>query len=201
MPFKTIRGAVASDANVAVPLLFDAAKHLLSEVFGLGCPKKARAYLRDAWHKGVGQYGFANHSVLEIDGSVKGLISSWHDQLPEDFDRCTLNSIIDFHGIDEALQVVLRSQHFLAVIDPPTRSEMAIGHVSVVEDARRQGAGRALVEHRALQAKKLNKRALVLNCENNNTKALGFYKALGFVATRSNESFTHMVKTLSNTNP
>ena len=114
-----IRNAKKDDGSIAVPLLFNAGKHLLTEVFGQGDQQVALDYLLSAWKKGGGQYGFENHWVAEYNGEVTGLVSCWHDRLPENFDRETLSSIVEHYGIDDALEIVMRSQQYLAVLEAP----------------------------------------------------------------------------------
>lgn len=193
---NVIRNAVLDDGNVTVPLLFNAGKQLLTEVFGMGDSDKALAYLYSAWNKGGGQYGYENHWVAESDGKVTGLISCWHDNLPEDFDRTTLSSIVDFYGIDDALEIVLRSQRYLAILETPMFTELGIGHLAVTAEARRKGVGTALIEFMELRARTLKKNAIVLNCESANSVAVNFYKSQGFGVHRDNGSFKQMIKAL-----
>lgn len=162
----------------------------------MGDPDKALVYLYSAWDKGGGQYGYENHWVAESEGEITGLISCWHDRLPEDFDRTTLSSIVDFYGIDEALEIVLRSQRYLAVLEAPMFTELGIGHLAVSENARRKGVGTALIEFMELRARTMKKNAVVLNCEAANHEAVKFYKSQGFGVHRDNGSFLQLIKAL-----
>lgn len=193
---SVIRNARKDDGRIAVPLLFNAGKQLLTDVFGDGDPDVAYEYLLSAWSKGSGQYGFENHWVADVDGEVTGLISCWHDRLPANFDRDTLSSIVEHFGIDNALECVLRSQHYLAVLEAPLFTELGIGHLAVAPATRRNGYGSLLIEFMEVKAREMKKNALVLNCEVGNEVALAFYKRLGFGVHRSNDKFIQMIKAL-----
>merc|ERR1712000_495534 len=153
---------------------------LLTEVFGQGDQQVALDYLLSAWKKGGGQYGFENHWVAEYNGKVTGLVSGWHDRLLEHF------------GIDDALDIVMRSQQYLAVLEAPLFTELGIGHLAVSPDARRQGTGSALIEFMEVKARAMKKNALVLNCEIANKGAIAFYQRLGFGEHRTNDQFVQM---------
>ncbi|NVK55823.1 MAG: GNAT family N-acetyltransferase [Alteromonadaceae bacterium] len=191
-----IRNAEKDDGSVAVQLLFNAGQYLLTEVFGMGDPDTAVDYLMSAWDKGGGQYGYKNHWVAETNGEVTGLISCWHDRLPEDFDRITLASVVDHFGIDNALEIVMRSQRFLALLETPLFTELGLGHVAVAKSARRKGIGTALINFMELKGRNMKKNALVLNCSLKNHGAIAFYKNLGFGIHRTNDHFVQMIKGL-----
>ena len=193
---SVIRNAKKDDGRIAVPLLFNAGRQLLTEVFGAGDSDVALEYLFSAWNKGGGQYGFENHWVLEEDDDVTGLISCWHDRLPDNFDRDTLSSIVEHFGIDDALDIVLRSQLYLAVLEAPLFTELGIGHLAIAPSARRSGRGSLLIEFMEAKARNMKKNALVLNCEVTNDVAIAFYKHLGFGEHRTNEQFIQMIKAL-----
>lgn len=191
-----IRSAEKGDGNLAVELLFSAGKHLITEVFGMGDPDVAMGYLMFAWDQGGGQYGYQNHWVAETNGVVTGLVSCWHDHLPEDFDRLTLASIVDHFGIDNAMEIVMRSQRYLALLETPLFTELGLGHLAVSEHAQRKGVGAALVNFMETKGRGMKKNALVLNCSVENTGAIAFYKKLGFGIHRSNDQFVQMIKGL-----
>lgn len=189
-----IRQATAADMASAVPLLLDSGEQLLIDIFGNGERDSAYQYLCFAWSNGEGQYGFKNHWVACIDDDVVGLMTCWHDKLPADFDRDTLSSITEHFGLDQSIDVVMRSQRFSAALHPPLATELGIGHLSVAAGARRQGVGRALLRVAEKTAREHKKFAMVLDVEVSNETARRFYKALGFGEHQHAAPFIQMIR-------
>jgi len=192
-----VRAARHDDRDVAVPLLLDAGERLLTTIFGNSDRQAALDYLMFAWGLGGGQYGFKNHWVAESHSEIKGLITCWHDGLPDDFDRVTLTSITDHYGLDKSIDVVMRSQQFSAALHPPSSTELAVGHLAVCHEARRQQVGSHLLAHMLEKASSLRKFAVVLDVEASNTPAVAFYKAQGFGEHRTCPPFIQMIKSVA----
>ncbi len=189
-----VRQATARDATYAVPLLLDAGEHLLKKIYGDGDRDTAFAFLSAAWLRGTGQYGFANHWLACIEDEIVGIISCWHDSLPQHFDRDTLTSITDFFGLDEAIDVVMRSQAYTIALNPPMVLEMSIGHLAVAAGARRSGVATILVRYMENMARELGKLSLVLDVEEHNTRAIDFYKSMGFKSRQGIPPFIQFTK-------
>lgn len=190
----TLRAAREEDYQAATQLLLQSGERLLTEIFGNGDVAQTCRYLAFAWQQGPGQYGFQNHWVAESGDTLVGLLTCWDDQLPADFDRATLSSITDFFGLDQSIDVVMRSQRFSAALHPPMATELGIGHLAVAEAARRQGVGRALMNWAEQQARQRGKFAVVLDVASDNQAAIAFYRALGFARHQGNEPFMQMVR-------
>lgn len=189
-----VRQATAKDVNIAVPLLLEAGEHLLVSIFGNGEHEDAFGFLHAAWLRGHGQYGFENHWLACQDDEIVGIISCWHDHLPDNFDRDTLLAITDYYGLDLALDVVLRSQRYSVSLNSPMALELCIGHIAVVASARRKGVGTAMIQFMEKYARTLGKFALVLDVEQSNRQALDFYHALGFREQQTTPPFTQLAK-------
>lgn len=190
----TIRQATPEDAPDAVPLLLDSGEQLLTDIFGNGNRETAYQYLLYAWANAQGQYGCSNHWVACVGEQVVGLITCWHDNLPADFDRDTLSSITQHFGLDQSIDVVMRSQRYSAALHPPLATELGVGHLAVAVKARRQGIGSALLATTEDKARELGKRAMVLDVEAGNARALGFYRALGFGEHQRAGPFIQMIR-------
>ncbi|MBU2978368.1 GNAT family N-acetyltransferase [Alteromonas sp. C1M14] len=189
-----VRQATAKDVNLAVPLLLEAGEHLLVSIFGNGEHEDALGFLHAAWLRGLGQYGFANHWLACHNNDVVGIISCWHDHLPDNFDRDTLLAITDYYGLDMALDVVMRSQQYSVALNSPMALELCIGHIAVAAGARRMGVGTAMIRFMEQYARELGKLALVLDVEQANEKALAFYYALGFREQQAIPPFIQLAK-------
>lgn len=192
----SIRQATAADMARAVPLLLDSGEQLLTDIFGNGERDTAYEYLCYAWSYGYGQYGFENHWVACVNNNVVGLMTCWHNKLPVDFDRDTLSSITEYFGLDESIEVVMRSQRFSAALHPPQATELGVGHLSVAAEVRRQGVGRALLRVAEDKAREHKKFAIVLDVEVSNETAFQFYRALGFGEHQRAGPFIQMIKTV-----
>ncbi len=190
----TIREATAADAAVTIPLLLETGKQLLIDIFGLGDAQVAEKYLRYAWLRGEGQYGYKNHWVADDSGVAVGLVTCWHSRLPEDFDRKTLETITDHYGLDKAIDVVMASQQYMATMAPPLATELAVGHLAVCDSHRGMGIGKRLLCFMYEKARQLKKNALVLNAELENQQALGFYRKFGFSEQERVPPFVHLIK-------
>ncbi|QJR80853.1 GNAT family N-acetyltransferase [Alteromonas pelagimontana] len=191
-----IRPAKAQDVASAVPLLLGAGNELLISIFGAGDAERAEQYLTFAWERGSGQYGFRNHWVACIGKEIVGLVTCWHDNLATNFDQDTLRSITDYFGLDNAMNIVMQSEHISAALQPPTARELAIGHLCVATKARRRGVATALIQYMESEAQRRKKPSLVLDVEQVNTSAIQFYLGNGFIRYQVVPPFIRMTKAL-----
>jgi len=192
-----VRQAVSEDGGQAVPLLLSAGEALLVPIFGLENKEQAERFLMSAWSRGEGQYGYANHWVAECDGQIAGLITCWHDSLPQDFDRQTMSSITHFYGLDGAMEVIIRSQQVTAALHPPLVKELALGHLAVDPTYRRVGVATALISFIESYARELQKLSIVLDVHKSNIQAMAFYAAQGFEVRQAVATFLQMAKGVS----
>ncbi len=189
-----IRPALPSDVVAATALLYSAGKQLLCSIFGNGDKAKALAFLKYAWLQAHGQYGCNNHWVACKHTEVIGIITCWHDQLPEDFDHHTLRSIAEHFGVTEALAVIARSQQVAESLQIPTSTQLGVGHVAVHPAHQRTGVATALIEEMKNQAVNRGKQMLILDVETSNSAAITFYRRLGFKEKGVQPPFLHMYK-------
>lgn len=192
----SIRPASANDMDDGVALIYAAGEKLVNYIFGNGDEALAMRYLRLAWRRGHGQYGFKNHWVADVDGHCAGLISCWHDTLPANFDAETMASITDLFSHQNALDVVMRSREYADEIPPPKSDEFAVGHVATASAFKRSGVATQLMNFMYSEACRLNKSTMILDVENVNTGAQAFYHSMGFVVQRQQSTFTRMAKSL-----
>nr|WP_269468732.1 GNAT family N-acetyltransferase [Alteromonas sp. ASW11-130] len=149
-----------------------------------------------AWLKEGGQYGSDNHWVACKSNQPIGIVTCWHDELPEDFDHKTLACITEYFGVTESLNVIARSQQFAESLQSPDKNQLGVGHVAVHPEYRRAGVATALLQEMEKQAIKRAKHTLILDVETHNEAAIAFYIRQGFKEKSVEPPFLHMYKTL-----
>jgi ribosomal protein S18 acetylase RimI-like enzyme len=175
------RQAEQKDVNQLTHLVFASAADLLTRVFGISSQYSALDFLRSSLTSKDGQYGFANHWIIDIDTQPVACISAWHASMPDTFQQATLKSIISFYPAAEALEVIHLGQALQDCIPKPAADEWCIGHVSVDVSQQNKGLGRALMSVMQHQALSAGKSFLSLDVDCENTEAVNFYLHNGFV--------------------
>ncbi|WP_293746254.1 GNAT family N-acetyltransferase [uncultured Paraglaciecola sp.] len=176
-----IRQATLGDVKALAPLIFSSAPSALAAIFDINDELSASHFLHSSLSTEDGQYGFANHWLVEIDHQVAGCISAWHSHLPDSFHQATLHKLTGFYGIAHALSVVQSSQTLQDCFPKPQEHEWCIGHFAVSTEHQRKGVGTALLDFMHKQALSCGKSELCLDVESINTQAIGFYLGHGFV--------------------
>jgi ribosomal protein S18 acetylase RimI-like enzyme len=175
-----IRQAQVQDLETASELIFSSAANLLGLMFNVTEDLSAQGYLRSAFAHHDGQYGFANHWVIERDNQVVAIASGWHSELSESFHRATIQSIANYYGINHTLEVIQRCQVLQEIFPAPQKDDWCIGHFAVSASYKRQGLGTRLITHMRKLAVNKSKKTLTLDVESANQVAQLFYQRLGF---------------------
>lgn len=175
-----VRRAKKTDASQLAKLIYTSAPQLLSCVFNISADIKVVDFLHVSLTKPDGQYGYANHWVIENDGQLLACICAWPSQLPAAFHQATLASLIAFYNADDLLDVIQRSEVLQDCIPQPTENEWCIGHVAVVETYQRIGLGKKLLATMQQQARSAGKTCLSLDVDCTNIAAINFYLRQGF---------------------
>jgi len=181
-----IRQATLGDSKALASLIFSSASDTLAAIFDINEELSALNFLHSSVLTEDGQYGFANHWVMEIDHQVVGCVSGWHSDLPHSFHQATLIKLAKFYGIPHTLSVVQASLALQDCIPKPGKNEWCIGHFAVQQLHQRKGIGSGLVDYMQKHAMSSGKTTLCLDVESTNTQAIDFYLAQGFV--KKNES-------------
>ena len=150
-----------------------------------------------------GQYGHGNHWIVELNSEVAGITSAWHADLAPSFHQATLQSIVNYYGAIDALEVVQRCKILNELIPPPADDGWCIGHFAVSKAFQGQGIGKMLLEHMRTLAIQNGKVRLTLDVELNNKNAIQFYQHWGFnsssintTANSNDNNYTHMYRLL-----
>ena len=175
-----VEAATAVDTSSLANLLLASAPSMLSHVLGNGDTAITVGYLNYSLAASGGQYGYQNHSIIKQGQKIIGIASAWHDQLPESFDKITVESLHHFFGIEACVQIFKRSAALALDIQKPTSQQLVIGHLSTLSDYQRRGVASAFIQHFYEQAKFLGKPEIIVDVEKQNQNALQCYLKLGF---------------------
>jgi GNAT superfamily N-acetyltransferase len=175
-----LRRAQAKDANAAALLILSSAANTLSRMFDVCDKHHALGFIEQAFTLADGQFGHANHWVIEVDGQVVAIATSWHNELSDNFHHATVHSIASYYGLIDSLDVIQRCQLLKDIIPPPKKDECCVGHFVVALLHRRKGLGRKLLAHMQAIAVRNGKKIISLDVELRNQGAINFYLASGF---------------------
>ena len=175
-----VRRATQADASQLATLVFTSAPNLLSLIFTTSPQTKVMDFLQASLTQPNGQYGYANHWVIEVEQQLVACICAWSRNLPASFHQATLASLVKFYSAEDLLKVIQRSEVLKDCIPQPTDNEWCIGHVAVAGSYQRQGLGKKLLLTMQQQARSASKKSLSLDVDCTNTAAISFYLKHGF---------------------
>lgn len=195
-----IRKAKKCDVESAVKLIMLSAHNLLTNIFGKGDDKVAAAFLHHAWLNEGGQYGCNAHWVATIHDNPVGSITAWQANMPLSFTQQTLMSLNSFFGVEDAALVCERSTIITQNIATPRIGELIFGHLAVLPEHQRKGAGKALMDFVESRAKEVDCQICSLDVEPSNQQAKMFYQKRGYQVSNeqgnSEFAFLRMTKRL-----
>lgn len=187
-----IRGACQHDAPLLAKLIYASGPQLIESVFGFNQHHNAQNFLLSAANHENGQYGFANHFVALENEQVLASVCPWHTELSASFGQATLQSVVQYFGLEYSLEVVARSQIIKHFISPPLSHEWCIGHFAVFPQYRRQGVATRLLQFMTELAQNSGKTTLSLHVAADNHSAIQFYQQQGFSLHSTAELSTEM---------
>lgn len=202
-----VRGADDNDGKNLVELIIASGRQSLAAIFDIDTKHNCKGFLLSALVNKEGQYGYANHWLIEHKEQVIGCVSAWHSELDQGFHQATLHSVLQYFGPKHSLEVLARSQIVQDFIPKPQKHQYCIGHLAVVPVFQRQGAATALLNFMSQKALLQGKSQLSLDVPADNQAALNFYLHQGFEVQASSlltsamqkrgfGPHLHMVKTL-----
>ena len=176
----TFRAAVATDADVAVPLIYSSGPAAFDYVFAGGKPGRALEFLRFAFVDGAGEFGYRNHVVAVLDNDVVGVGAAWDGRAGLSFMLAAAAQILRFFGPLRAIGVIVRGLKVEQVIRPPRGDEYYIAHLGVCDPLRGKGIGAGLVRQLLGQTDRGRHRVAALDVAASNPRAEVLYVRLGF---------------------
>jgi ribosomal protein S18 acetylase RimI-like enzyme len=181
------RGATADDVDAAVPLIYSSGPAAFEFVFADRKRGMAQDFLRYAFPKGGGEFGYRDHVMAVVDGKVVGSGMAFSTDTSFSYFIAAATAILGFYGFG-AIGVIRRGLAIERIIELPKRGEHYIGHIGVTPELRSHGIGAMLMNHLLEEGKALGREKAVLDVSVENPRAQALYERLGFRVTREMES-------------
>ena len=93
------RACQKSDVNEAIPLMFSAGPEAFRYVFSVDYSEQALDFLRYAFVKGQGEFGFKDHSVAIVNNEVIGLVGRRCSEKNGAYTLVAIKQILGFYGL------------------------------------------------------------------------------------------------------
>jgi ribosomal protein S18 acetylase RimI-like enzyme len=174
------RAATRADVQDAVPLIYSSGPSAFDYVFNIGGRRDAQAFLRFAYLRGGGEFGWRVHRVAEIGGRVVAAGAAFDGRAVLRFTIAGALQILRFYGLIRAWGVMVRGLRTEAVIRPPRAEEYYLCHLGVREESRGQGIGARLVGNLLADLDPDQHRYATLDVAITNPRAQLLYERLGF---------------------
>jgi ribosomal protein S18 acetylase RimI-like enzyme len=174
------REASRADVADAVPLIYSSGPAAFDYVFNTGGSRDAQAFLRFAYLKGGGEFGWQAHRIAETGGQVAAVGAAFDGRTVMRFTIAGALQIWGFYGPIRAWGVMVRGLRVEAIIRPPHAQEYYLCHLGVREEMRGHGIGARFMRHllEGLDAKR--HRCATLDVAVTNPRAQLLYERLGF---------------------
>lgn len=145
-------------------------------------PGRAAAldFLRSAFLDGAGEFGFRNHLVGTLDGTVVAAGAAWSGHSHLSFTLTATRQIPRCYGLVAGLAVMARGLRVETVIRPPDRATCYVAHLGVAADCRGRGIGAALVRELLATGRSKGCKVAALDVAVTNPRALALYERIGF---------------------
>lgn len=180
-PALTFRAAAAADVADAVPLIYSSGPTAFDYVFDTGGARRAQDFLRFAFLKGGGEFGWRVHRVAEFGGRVAAAGAAFDGRAVLRFTIANALQILQFFGPIRAWGVMVRGLRVEAIIRPPRADEYYVCHVGVREDSRGHGIGTRFMRDLLQGVDAQRHRCAALDVAVTNPRARSLYEKLGFV--------------------
>lgn len=177
------RPATARDVDAAVPLIHSSGPAAFDYVFAVPGHSGAQAFLRRAFIDGAGEFGWRNHVVGELEGTVVAVGAGFGGATALAFTLAVARQILAHYGPRHAPGVIGRGLRVERVIPPPARGMHYLAHLGVTPALRGEGIGRALIDELIRRGVLAGRRRMVLDVAMSNPRAQALYERLGFEVT------------------
>jgi len=170
-----------SDVNEAIPLMYSAGPESFRYVFSVDYSEQAIDFLRYAFVKGKGEFGYHDHKVAIDNNTIVGLVGRRSSSQNLAYTLIAAKQIFGFYGIFKGLKVLFRGLRFEAIVTPPTKGRVCLHNLGVAPASRGKGYGQKMIEYFIANEKKVNTTHVCLDVAATNPRAKSLYQRLGFV--------------------
>jgi ribosomal protein S18 acetylase RimI-like enzyme len=175
------RAAAPADIADAVPLIYSSGPAAFDYVFTIGGARDAQAFLRFAYLKGGGEFGWQTHRVALLGERVVAAGAAFDGRAVLRFTIAGALQILQFYGPIRGWGVMVRGLRTETVIQPPKVHEYYLCHVGVREELRGQGIGARFMRYLLEGIDPSRHRCATLDVALTNPRAQLLYERLGFV--------------------
>ena len=175
------RSCQPSDVNEAIPLMYSAGPEAFRYVFSVDYEEQAIDFLRYAFVKGKGEFGYNDHKVAVDKNTIVGLIGRRNSTQNLAYTLTAVKQIFGFYGIFKGLTVIFRGLRFEAIVSPPPKGRVCLHNLGVTPDSRGKGYGQKMIEHFIANERKVSTTQVCLDVAATNPRAKSLYQRLGFV--------------------
>lgn len=175
------RTCQANDVNDAVPLMYSAGPEAYRYVFSVDYEDQAIDFLRFAFVKGKGEFGYSDHILALNDNKVVGLVGRRESSQNLSYTVAAIKQIFGFYGFFKGLKVIVRGLKFEHIVAPPSKGRVSLHNLGVIPDSRGKGYGQAIIKYFIDNEKKGNTQFVCLDVASTNPRAKALYQRLGFV--------------------
>ncbi len=175
------RSCQPSDVNEAIPLMYSAGPESFRYVFSVDYPEQAVDFLRYAFVKGKGEFGYHDHVVAIDNNKIVGLVGRRTSSQNLAYTLVAAKQIFGFYGLFKGIKVMIRGLRFEAIVAPPPKGRVCLHNLGVSPDSRGKGYGQQIIEHFIANEKLANGTQVCLDVAATNPRAKLLYQRLGFV--------------------
>ena len=183
-----IRAARPEDVEAAVPLILSSGPDTFNYVFSHRTRTNAEGFLRRAFVKENGEFGYKNHHVAVLDGVVIAAGTGYSSGDMMGFTLAAMRDIFSCYGPITGLAVIRRGLQVERVVRPPKSNLHYIAHIGVAPELRGRGVGARLVNFLLEQGRAKNRAVAGLDVSVENPRAQALYERLGFKVTKEETS-------------
>jgi ribosomal protein S18 acetylase RimI-like enzyme len=173
------------DVDAVLPLMYSSGPEAFRYVFSVRSELQVLDFLRAAFVRGEGEFGYKDHFVAVDDGEIVALVGmrSAQDHLKYLF--AIIRDIFGFYGLLDGIRVVVRGLRFEKIVAPPRGDTLSLHNLGVKEALRGRGYGRQLIAWFLEQARDQQVSAVGLDVAETNPRARALYMGLDFEVKRT----------------